>query len=246
MAPLSFINEEGKADGILADLWKEWAKYSGKNIIFELSDWKQALDSTINGKAQINAGLFYSDQRAGKLSYGDTLFSMKGALFAANEIVIENSVNMQDTICGVLKGGYDKTFMTKHYPYTPLMLFNSIEDLFKTVSAGRIKLFVADYPVAIYQLNEYGLEESFTNLKTLYTRELYPAVSKKNHELIQLINENMAAIPKQQKQRILRKWLNHEDKVATSKYIGVISIIVILGLFLMHLPEVKRFIRFIK
>lgn len=247
MPPLSFINEDGKADGMLIDLWKEWAKQSGTDIIFELSNWKQAIDSTVNGKTHINGGLFYSDLRADRLIYGDELFPMKGSIFAANSIIYKDSVNMQETICGVLKGGYCKIYMEKNYPYTPMMLFNSIEELFNTIKAGRIKLFVADYPVAIYQLNRYGLEESFTNIKTLYSQALSPAVGKKNSELIQYINKHMSAIPKAKKQKIISKWLNvHDEKLVSPKAIAIFSFIVFLMLFCAHLPELKRHIKLTK
>ena len=247
MPPLSFINDDGEPDGILIDLWKEWSEHSGIPVKFELKDWKTAVEETTSGKADINAGLFYSEKRSHTLVFGDFLFHLRGAMFAAKGLVKDNKVNMENNICGVLKGGYSKTFMEKNHPFTPLMLFNSIGEMFRTVAKGRLKLFVADYPVALYQLHQHGLDDSFELVRHMYTRELYPAVSKSNKDLISIVNINMAAIPKNNKNSIIRKWLDRQQEWHLGKELIVwMSAIMFLGIVLYHRSELKALLRIFK
>lgn len=247
MPPLSFINDEGKADGILVDMWKEWAKHSEIPIRFDLKDWKEAVSETVSGKYAVNAGLFYSDKRARSLVFGDYLFHMRGSMFAEKSLIRDGNVNLEETICGVLKNGYSKTFMEKNYPFTPLMLFNSVEEMFRTISEGRMKLLVADYPVAQYLIHQHGLEKSFSLVKHMYTRDLLPAVSKRNKELISTVNLYMAAIPKKKKNAIINKWLSRKREVNIAREATVwLAILIVLGITLFHRKELKAFLTVFK
>lgn len=243
MPPLSFMNENGKPDGILIELWNEWAGQAGKEIRFELKDWQEAYAETATGRADINGGMFYSAQRAGKLLFGDYLFHMRGTLFASAELV-KTRLNLEETTCGVLKEGYAKFFMEQNYPYTPLMLFNSIDEMFQTAAEGRLKLFVADYPVARYQLRALGIEKKFSRVKDLYTRELYPAVSKNKPELILEINKFMAAIPKERKRKIIQKWLDLPPQRHWTSWLSpIFALLALLILAVMHRPESASFFK---
>ncbi|CCO25299.1 transporter substrate-binding domain-containing protein [Maridesulfovibrio hydrothermalis] len=247
MPPLSFINEEGEPDGILVDLWKEWSKQSKMNIVFDLRNWNDALGSTLKGETHINGGMYYSEKRAKKWKYGDYLFTMKGALFAADKLGGEQKIDMQESICGVIKGGYAKNFMEEHYPYTPLMLFESSDKMFETAAAGRINLFVTDYPVAIYQLHKFGIENSFTCIKTLYERQLYPAASKAAPDIIELVNKGIAEIPAARKNIIMSKWLDAEtENIWQPKTITTLAAIALIAIIFAYRPETNRLIDFLK
>ncbi|NDV21589.1 transporter substrate-binding domain-containing protein [Desulfovibrio sp. JC022] len=211
MPPLAFINNKGKPDGVLIDLWKEWSEQSGTEIKFRLQPWKTAVQDTISGKASINGGMFYSKSRAEKMLYGDYIFHFKGGLFAARNINEKTILNGGES-CGVIKEGYAKIFMEHHHPYTPLMLFDSAHAMYTAAAEGRLKIFVADCPVALYQMNKFGITDLFKNVQELYTRELYPTVSKNNPGLVKLINKNMAAIPPERKRTIINKWLDLPDR----------------------------------
>ncbi|TIH15254.1 ABC transporter substrate-binding protein [Marinifilum sp. JC120] len=230
MAPLAFINNDGKPDGVLIDLWNEWARQAGVEVVFKLQTWKAAVEDTANSNANINAGMFYSRQRAERMLYADYILHLKGGLFAIRDIH-EKTILNGDESCGVIKGGYSKIFMEEQHPYTPLMLFNSAQEMFDAAAGGRLKIFVADHPVAVNQMNKLGISDSFKYVQDLYTRELYPTVSKNNPELIKKINLNMAAIPPKRKWAIIHKWLN--PTTANQNHYKAISIITALVLILM-------------
>ncbi len=236
MPPLSFINEEGNADGILIDLWKEWSKKSGSDVSFELTNWKEAMSMTGRNPDTINGGLFYSPDRAEQLIFGNCLFSMRGALFTDNQNDGLSKLDMQNTICGVIKGGYSKIYMETNFPFTALMLFDSAKELFKTAAEGRIKMFVADYPVAMYQLKKFKINDKFKCQKILYSRELYPAVHHQNQKLLGRINYFMTAIPKSRRQEIIKKWMPLPDE----RYWHITTVIILTFLTILIFAFMQR------
>ncbi|WP_432735515.1 transporter substrate-binding domain-containing protein [Maridesulfovibrio sp. FT414] len=247
MPPLAFIDENGNPDGILIDLWEEWSTISGINIIFELQNWRDAVSATMDGSADINAGLFYTERRARELSFGDYLFNMKASMFISKDLTEQEGFNQENTICGVLKEGYAKSFMEQNSPYTPLMSFDSAGEMFQAAAEGRIKMFVADYPVAIYQLNRLGIAESFECVKTLYERELRPATGKTREDLIKTVDQFMAAIPKTRKQAIINKWLDpHHDGYLKTRTAILLAAITLLLLMFLHKAELSRFMATIR
>jgi ABC-type amino acid transport substrate-binding protein len=211
MPPLSFINDKGKPDGLLIDFWKEWAQQAEAEISFRLQPWGTSIDETVNGEADINAGMFYSSARAERMLFGDYIYHLQGGLFAAKGMTEEQLLDGHERF-GVIKGDYSKIFMQERHPFTPLELFNTSREMFQAAANGRLKAFVADYPVALYQLNKFGVADKFQYVQELYTRDLHPTVSKNNHELVNKINQHMAAISKQRKLSILRKWLTIDNK----------------------------------
>lgn len=246
MPPLSFINDEGKPDGLLIDFWNAWAKKSGTAISFKLQPWKESIYAVVSGHADINAGMYYSQDRSEKMLFGDYIYHMQGGLFASDDFVGMNPLGGKEN-CGVIKGGYAKIFMMEQHPFTPLTLFNTAWDMFHAAAEGRVSLFAADYPVAIYQMNKLGISDRFKCIQKLYTRDLHPTVSKNNQELVNQINLHMAAIPKKTKEAILRKWLDvdsSENNLGRNA-IGITGLVLLIMGYL-HRAQIKIAIETLK
>ncbi|WP_415718439.1 transporter substrate-binding domain-containing protein [Maridesulfovibrio sp.] len=246
MPPLAFTNDDGQPAGLLIDFWKEWAQNSGTEIVFKLQPWKESVNAVITGKADINAGMYYSFARSEKMLYGDYIYHMQGGLFASDDFVGMHSLDGREN-CGVIKGDYAKTFMTEQHPFTPLILFNSAWDMFQAAAEGRLRLFAADYPVAIYQMNKLGIADRFKCIKILYTRNLHPTVSKGNKDLVNKINQNMAAIPSKKKEAILSRWLDIDsDSTSLGRYAIGFAGLTLLIMLLLHRTQVKIVLETIK
>ena len=239
MPPLSFTNDEGKPAGLLIDFWTEWAQKSDTEIVFKLLPWKESIDAVITGNADINAGMYYSFSRSEKMLYGDYIYHMQGGLFASDDFVGMHPLDGKEN-CGVIKGGYAKIFMIEQHPFTPLTLFNSAWDMFHAAAEGRIRLFAADYPVAIYQMNQMGIADRFKCIKKLYTRNLYPTVNKSNKDLVTKINQSMASIPQKNKEAILSKWLDIDsNEKSFGRYAIGIAGLVLLIMGYLHRTQIK-------
>ena len=63
----------------------------------------------------------------------------------------------------------------------------------------------------MYYLDHYGAPEKFRILKTLYSNPLYSAVQKGDKKLLTIINKGLQQINKNEKERIVQKWIRSEQ-----------------------------------
>ena len=52
--PYMFMNEQGKADGLLPELWRLWAERQNVEVEFITSDWLTTLSRVKSGEVDIN------------------------------------------------------------------------------------------------------------------------------------------------------------------------------------------------
>jgi ABC-type amino acid transport substrate-binding protein len=55
--PFTQLGVNGKANGLLIDLWRLWAKKTGNQVEFLMTDWPDTLKALKNGTADIHSGL---------------------------------------------------------------------------------------------------------------------------------------------------------------------------------------------
>ena len=64
VAPLKFEDESGRAAGLFPEIWRLWAKKTGKTIDFIRTDsFNESLELVKNGQADLHAGLFRTAER---------------------------------------------------------------------------------------------------------------------------------------------------------------------------------------
>jgi len=107
--PFSFINESGQPDGLLIDLWREYARVTGQKIEFRLVDWQGSLDLLERGEADAHAGLLWSSERDKLFDYGLPLTQLDSQLFFSRELRGNDvqSTLLHDSV-GVVAGGYEE------------------------------------------------------------------------------------------------------------------------------------------
>ncbi len=207
MPPLSYLDANGNPQGIIIDIWKLWSKETGIDVKFKLTSWDKSLTAAINGNADVHGGLFYTEERAEKLHYSDKFFDFNGGLFVSNKIPDFRMEQIDNLKCGVIKEDFAKKFMEDNFPYVSLVIYGSFKELLEAAARDRIQIFAADYPVAIYNLNELGIENNFTYYN-LFSKPIRPAVSKKHLEKLKEIIIGMNSISSIKKDQIIHKWLN--------------------------------------
>lgn len=243
MPPLSFLDSAGKPQGIIIDIWKLWSKKTGINIKFKLTTWEKSLTAVIMGNADVHGGLFYTDERAEKLSYSDKFFDFNGGLFVSTQIHDFRIEQIDNLKCGVIKEDFAKKFMEDNFPYVSLAIYRSFKELLNAVATDRIQAFAADYPVAKYNLTRLGLENNFTYFN-LFSKPIRPAVSKKHMDKLAEVLAGMNTIPSTQKNIIINKWLNIQKQSpqwtvsATALIIGMTFLL----LLFFHKKDILRFL----
>lgn len=209
--PFSFINESGQPDGLLIDLWREYARVTGQKIEFRLVDWQGSLDLLEGGKADAHAGLLWSSERDKLFDYGLPLTQLDSQLFFSRELR-GNDVQytlLHDSV-GVVAGGYEEYYARRHFPDTKLQTFDDNDTMLAAAFKGELKAFIADLQVANFYIYTSADPTRFIPVRHLYTSEVRFAVKKGDLALLAQLNEGFANIKQSDRDRIIRKWMHVE------------------------------------
>ena len=209
--PFSFLDNDGQPKGLLIDLWSEWARQNNHKVKFLLVDWNESLELIRKGDADIHAGLFKSESRKSFMDFSEELFQLTTCLFISTQVDVNTIEELRNVEVGVTKGGFEEEYLRSNFSHLQLRLFNNNNRLVKAALSEKIVAFVADYPVGMYYLHHYGAPEKFRILKTLYSNPLYSAVQKGDKKLLTIINNGLQQISKNEKERILQKWIRSEQ-----------------------------------
>ncbi|WP_394201729.1 diguanylate cyclase [Shewanella waksmanii] len=209
--PFSYLDSNNQPQGLLIDYWQAYGDINNINIEFKLTDWNQSLALVRNGKADVHAGLLWSNQRDQFFDYLPGLITIETQLFFANALLgtsVESFLVSGEV--GVVSGGYEKEHMQQHFPNTTLIEFANNELMLSAAFAGKIAAFVADYQVANFYLYTEKQSSKFVAVKHLYSGTVRPAVKQDNHFLHHQLAQGFANITDNDRARIERKWFHIE------------------------------------
>lgn len=209
--PFSYINESGQPDGLLIDLWREYARVTGQKIEFRLVDWQGSLDQLHEGKADVHAGLLWSPERDKLFDYGRPLAQLDSQLFFSSELrgTDVHYYLLHETV-GVVAGGYEEYYARRYFPGTRLQTFNDNDTLLAAAFRGDIKAFIADLQVANFYIYTSDDPTRFIPVRHLYTDQIRFAVKKGDLALLNRLEEGFAKLKESDRERIIRKWMHVE------------------------------------
>jgi len=85
--PLKFTNAKNEANGLIIDIWKLWAKRNNIQVQFIEAPWDETIKMIKTGQADINASIFYTEDRDKYLDFSDKpLFNNKKYFFYHNTL----------------------------------------------------------------------------------------------------------------------------------------------------------------
>ncbi len=79
--PYTMLYPEGTPAGMFIDIWRLWAKKSGKRIEFRFTDLGESVASITTGAADIHSGLFATEDRTATMDFSQPFFESSSSLF---------------------------------------------------------------------------------------------------------------------------------------------------------------------
>lgn len=209
--PFSFINHNGQPDGILIEYWQEYGQKNNIEIEFLLLDWQSSLDAVQDGRADLHAGLLWSEAREGYLDFSPVILSIDTQLFISQELIGTSlddfMLSEHDHRVGVVEGGYEEEFTRLHFPNLNLISYANNKVMIESAFSGELDAFVADLQVANFYLQTSQQMPKFIGVRHLYSGDLRAAVSEGNSQLQQQISDGVQSFPLEDKQKILNRWM---------------------------------------
>jgi len=234
--PFSFLDDNGQPAGMLIELWQLVGEKMQRPVEFSLVQWQQSLDLVKNGKADIHAGLFYSELRDQYLDFTvKDLFPLTTRLFVSVKLDAHAIIEVEDLPLGVVEGGYEQEYVESLNQDLKIKLYANNEAMINAAKESQILAFVADYPVGMNLLHKYKMAEKFLPHEKLYTNFLKAAVKQNNQTLLSQIEAALATISDSELQRIQQKWLFTVEKEVYPVWL----VPLLLGLFVLVLLTVS-------
>ncbi|ABV36838.1 GGDEF domain protein [Shewanella sediminis HAW-EB3] len=237
--PFSYIDDSGEPQGLLVDIWKEYARVNNIKIIFLLTDWNESVQLVRSGKADVHAGLLWSDTRESFFDYLDGVVEIETQLFfSADYLGTDVAQFLQSGELGVVMGGYEESYIREKYPNVKLISYTNNEVMLNSAFSGELNAFVADFQVANFYLYTSSEPSSFSPVKHLYSAQIRPAVKEGAHRLRIELETGMSNISKVDLQRIQRKWLHVET--VYPKYLFQFVFSLLLGFSLLYILQLRK------
>lgn len=206
--PLTFVDEQGKAAGLLVDIWHLWAEKVGKKIIFRPSTWGDTLKALRAGDADIHSGLFESEERATWIDFSSPFYGIGSALFyASGESTYRGLVDLKGQSVGAVNGAFQADYL-RQQGSSNVVLFDTRREMINALRDGHIQAFLSEVPTTqalLDRLGRAGGVESSDDI--LFSKRVYAGVAKGNSELLKLVNSGLAAISADEFATLERRWI---------------------------------------
>ena len=237
--PYIFRNDKGELQGIIIDEWKLWESKTGITANIIAMDWGKAYNYMLQGKADVLETIFQNDKRDKLFEFTKPYTRIDVPVFFHNSLSgISDLRTLRGFTIGVKSGDLCIDILRQN-GITTLKEYSNYESIIKAAANGEVRVFCIDKPPAIYYLYKNNLENEFNYSFTLYSGEFHRAVIKGNSELLNIIENGFAKIPKDETKKIETKWLGttlpQPSYFRYAIYFFLFVIIIVLLLLLINL-----------
>lgn len=206
--PFSFINQEGKPDGIMVDFWKLYAQKNNIKIDFHLLPWAESLRYARDIPNALHGGLGYTSDRAKYLAFSNELplRPYHVYLFVQKTFPFQNLNRIGNAVVGTVKESTKHAFLSSRIPENNILQFPTFGSLNDAAYRGEVNIFIDDLSTALYDMKRSGNNDLFTPRRKLYSFPLHFSVGKAFQENIANIERGLDEISIQEIQLIYNKW----------------------------------------
>lgn len=208
--PFKFVNEHGKPDGILIDLWRLWSQKTGVKVKFLPASFEDSLTYIQNGNADVHAGLFHTPQREKEFLFSKPLMPLKYYYFFHHSIPVTFNVQELESYVIATPKGFTTSFVKDNFSKLAVKEFNDFPDIYEDFIANKIKVMVSPIENLKYFLSYYDLENNahFDEKRPLFVKEYLGAVKIGNETLLEVINQGLEKITQKEIDAIKNAWFD--------------------------------------
>ncbi|HHP0479462.1 TPA: transporter substrate-binding domain-containing diguanylate cyclase [Vibrio campbellii] len=240
--PFSYLTPDGEPKGILIDFWREYAVRNDVHVQFLLLDWEDSLLAVKEGRADIHAGLIFSEERNQYLNFGTVIMPIDTQLYVNSDLLgidVDSVLAGESAMeVGLVKGGYEETFVRKRYPNAAIKQFANNDALLKAVTDKKIFLFVVDTQVSNFYMATTSDAVTFLPELHLYSKSLRIATGEASSESIEAISKKFETVLEADKDRILSRWIH--VKTVYPAYLAPLAVFALIIAAMFHIFSLKR------
>ncbi|KJR39176.1 diguanylate cyclase [Vibrio sp. S234-5] len=231
--PFSYVAEDGSKRGILIDLWQRYGEKNGVEIEFVLADWNDSILAVREGRADVHAGLLWSDKRDTFFDFADAIMTINTQLYLSQRIITSDLNEMltgqNAQGIGVVEGGYEEYFMVKTYPAARLVKYTNNRLMIEAAFRHDIDAFVADLQVANFYLYTSDQSTAFVPALYLYSGEIRPAVAEGKQNLLQELERGFERVGDREMDKVIASWSTIQTVYPKFLFPAALALVVVLS-----------------
>lgn len=226
LPPYSFINEQGKIDGIAVEIMSVISQRLGINfVIYPDSNWSSLYKAAAKRKLDIVATMVKRPERTEWFSFTKPYLTKSLVIVTKeNNTSINNRNDIADKKVAVVSGYQYGEQLSKEFPNVARLKVDTMLDSLKQVDSGQVDAAVlflgtANYLQAKYQLSQLKIAAFFDRNnanESIAVRKDWPI-------LVDILQKGLDSLTEQEVQQIFAKWVvqggvgvaNEEDTTTT-------------------------------
>ena len=229
--PYAHRDPQGRPAGMLVELWALWSRHTGRPVSFDVTSWQEAQERVQDGRADVLEGIPLTAQldpafvlsrpyaRIPVSLFFDARLSSPGSLRDLEGLVV-GAVQGEKGVLFLLEQGVDTVLPYPDYP-----------SLIQAFQRGRVRVFLAEEPSALWALWEAKLTKEFRRSEPFFETLLRRGARRGDEALLAEVELGFAAL-KEQQEALLSTWPGQDLGAPRNNPALLLSGVLLVALFL--------------
>ena len=207
-APIEFIDEEGKLDGISREYLDLLEKHL--NIKFEIANqltWQEAVYAVKNRKLDMFSSVSVTDERKTYCTFTSPYLSFPIKMFShADHPYVGELSNLTTETVVVVQGYAIEAWLRRDYPHLKIITVPTPLDGLQKISHREATVFIGNVITANYYLGKANITNVRVSGDTPYSNDQAMAVRNDWSVLAGILQKSLNSIPREQRKLIYNRW----------------------------------------
>jgi diguanylate cyclase (GGDEF)-like protein/PAS domain S-box-containing protein len=197
----------GELQGYTVDIWRLWQQKTGIPVELTATNWAQAQQQILAGKADVIDMIFQTPERASRYDFSPPFADVRTAIYADATISgLHDLDSLKGFVVGVEEGDACADYLRRN-GVGSLRTYPDHASMARAAASQEIKIFCLDEYPADFYLYRLGLQKKFVEAFDLYHDQFHRAVRKGDAATLATVNRGMAMISAAELATLREKWM---------------------------------------
>lgn len=212
-APFSVLTPSGEPAGLFIDIWNRWSAETGISVKYIPANWEETISALKDGRAQIHAGLFRSEQRALYMDFSEPTYSIKtGLFFKSGEDYLVSINSISGKTVGVINSSFQQDYMLKKYPSIIIRSYSDSSTMIQGLLNNEVDAIFDEIP----NVNQILIKNGWQGIvkrdpEIILSNTVHAGVLKENSQLLKIIEDGFHSIPSSDLAEIESRWITESS-----------------------------------
>ncbi|NRQ42750.1 transporter substrate-binding domain-containing protein [Rheinheimera sp. YQF-2] len=218
--PYMHVTQQGEAQGLFVDLWRQWAKVSGVNIAFVPDSSFSSLQNLAKGRIDILVAFPDNQNLPAGIVPAHHLYNFPSELFYLKKNNYINISDLNGGKVGIFANAPYAATLKQRYPQLSFARYRQLTEMLQGVQNGELAGFFgasAIIPQRLQQLNLTDIFASFSDSRVV--SPMYSLVHEKQTELAEKIRRGFVKLPLDALVKTEQRWLTDESHYYFTRFL---------------------------